>query len=43
MIIVAMAAYKFSNLGIIPVQPADWAGLLNPRTPIESNFVIVDN
>ena len=41
MVIVAMAAYKFSNLGIIPVQPSDWAGLLSPRTPIESNFVVV--
>ena len=34
MIIIAMAAYKFSNLGIIPVLPADWAGLLTPRTAI---------
>ena len=43
MIIVAMAAYKFSNLGIIPVQPADWAGLLPPKTPIESCFVLVQD
>ena len=43
MIIICMAAYKFSNLGIIPVQPADWAGLLSPRTPIESNVVIIQD
>ena len=24
---IGLALYKFSNMGIIPVQPADWAGL----------------
>ena len=31
---IAMAAYKFSNMGIIPVLPVDWAGLFTPRTLI---------
>ena len=25
--IFGVAMYKFSNMGIVPVQPADWAGL----------------
>ena len=41
LVIVALAAYKFSNLGIIPVLPSDWAGLLSPKHPIESNVVLV--
>ena len=36
---IAMAAYKFSNMGIIPVLPADWAGLLSAKTSIQTNFV----
>jgi len=24
---ICLALYKFSNMGIIPVQPSDWAGL----------------
>jgi len=34
---IAMALYKFGNMGIIPVQPADWAGLFNTRIPVESS------
>ena len=30
MVTIGLAAYKFSNMGIIPVLPADWAGLLHP-------------
>lgn len=32
---IAMAAYKFGNMGILPVLPADWAGLFSARTVIE--------
>ena len=39
LIAVGMAAYKFSNMGIIPVLPADWAGLLSAKTSIQTNFV----
>ena len=38
---IAMAGYKFGNMGILPVLPADWAGLFNPRMPIESNVVVM--
>ena len=42
MVVIGLAAYKFGNMGIIPVLPADWAGLLSPRTPIQSNFVLLN-
>ena len=42
MVTIGLAAYKFGNMGILPVLPADWAGLLNPRMPIESNVVLLD-
>jgi hypothetical protein len=32
---VALALYKFSNMGIIPVQPSDWAGLFSDKVTIE--------
>ena len=41
MAVCALAIYKFSNMGIVPVQPADWAGLLSPKTAMESNAVVV--
>lgn len=28
---ISLALYKFSNMGIIPVLPQDWAGLFNPK------------
>lgn len=37
----AFAAYKFSNMGIIPVQPADWAGLFSDKVTIEMSQVVV--
>ena len=43
MVTVCLAAYKFSNMGIIPVLPADWAGLFTPRSQIESSAVLVFN
>lgn len=41
MVTIGLAAYKFSNMGIIPVLPADWAGLFNARLPVESCVVLV--
>ena len=38
---IALALYKFANMGIIPVLPMDWAGLFSPRLAIEQNQVIV--
>lgn len=38
---IAVALYKFSSMGITPVQPADWAGLFSTRIPIESNQVLL--
>ena len=34
---IGLAAYKFSNMGIIPVQPSDWAGLFAPKVVIENS------
>lgn len=38
---IVLALYKFSNMGIIPVQPADWAGLFQARHAIESSQVLM--
>ena len=43
LVILSLAAYKFSNMGIIPVLPADWAGLFNPKESLESNVIIISN
>ena len=34
---IGLAAYKFGNMGIIPIQPADWAGLFTPRVVLENS------
>ena len=34
MVLMAMAIYKFSVLGVIPVTPADWSGIISTRVPI---------
>ena len=31
------AVYKFSIMGVIPVTPHDWAGIITPRVPFEYN------
>lgn len=38
---IGFALYKFSNMGIIPVQPADWAGLFHDKVTIEVAQVVV--
>jgi ER membrane protein complex subunit 4 len=38
---VCLALYKFSNMGIIPVLPADWAGLFHDKVTIEVSQVIM--
>src|SRR6056300_131851 len=43
MVTLGLAFYKFSNMGIIPVLPADWAGLFSPRNPIEQSQLIILN
>lgn len=40
---IALALYKFSNMGIIPVLPTDWSGLFAPKFAIESSQVIIHN
>ena len=40
---IGVAAYRFGNMGILPVLPADWAGLMSPKLPLESNMVVVFN
>jgi hypothetical protein len=34
-IILAAAIYKFSVMGIIPVAPYDWVGLIESKVPRE--------
>ena len=34
LVLFAMAIYKFSVLGVIPVTPADWSGIISTRVPI---------
>ena len=38
--IIALALYKFAMMGIVPVTPTDWAGLLSPKTPLESSVIL---
>jgi ER membrane protein complex subunit 4 len=38
---IGLGVYKFSNMGIIPVQPADWAGLYPAQSAYESNQVLI--
>lgn len=33
--VLGLTLYKFSNMGIIPVQPVDWAGLYPANYAIE--------
>lgn len=40
-LILAAALYKFSVMGIIPVAPYDWVGLITSKTPVEHNQVVV--
>lgn len=42
-VILAAAIYKFSVMGIIPVAPYDWVGLINSKVPLEHNQVVVMN
>lgn len=37
---IGFGLYKFSVMGIVPVQPADWAGLYPPQAAIEANQVL---
>ena len=37
---IGLAAYKFGNMGILPILPTDWAGLFTERHAIEQNQVI---
>ena len=36
-----LALYKFSVIGVIPVNPYDWLGIISKRVPIEKNTVFV--
>ena len=42
-VILGAALYKFSVMGIIPVAPYDWVGLINSKTPIEHSQVVYPN
>ena len=41
--LLGMALYKFSIMGVIPVTPNDWAGIISTRSPIQSSQVIEFN
>ncbi len=32
---IGLSIYKFSVMGILPVTPQDWVGLINIKTPVE--------
>ena len=40
-VILAAAIYKFSVMGIIPIAPYDWVGLINSKVPLEHNQVVI--
>ena len=42
-VILGAALYKFSVMGIIPVAPYDWVGLINSKVPIEHSQVVVSS
>ncbi|CDW82357.1 UNKNOWN [Stylonychia lemnae] len=42
-VMLAGALYKFSIMGIIPVAPIDWVGLISSKVPIEHSQVVVFN
>lgn len=39
-VVLAAALYKFSVMGIIPVAPYDWVGLISSKMPIEHSQVV---
>lgn len=42
-VILGAALYKFSIMGIIPVAPYDWVGLISSKVPIEHSQVVISN
>ena len=40
LVILGIALYKFSIMGVIPVTPLDWAGIISTRTPLEHSQVL---
>ena len=40
-LILAAALYKFSVMGIIPVAPYDWVGLITSKSPLEHSQVVM--
>ena len=39
--LLGIALYKFSVMGVIPVTPLDWAGIISKRTPQQHNQVLL--
>ena len=35
LVLFGMAVYKFTVIGVIPVKPFDWSGIVSPRVPWE--------
>ena len=38
LVLLCLALYKFSVMGVIPVTPNDWAGIISKRVPIETTI-----
>ena len=38
--LLGLALYKFSIMGVIPVTPADWAGVISKRVPSQHNQIL---
>ena len=43
LVLFGIAVYKFSVMGVIPVTPYDWIGIIDPSVPRESNQVLEVN
>ena len=41
LVLFGVAVYKFSVMGVIPVTPYDWIGILSTRVPFEYNTIFV--
>ena len=40
LLLFALAVYKFTVMGVIPVTPYDWIGIISTSAPVEFNRVL---
>ena len=39
--LLGISLYKFSVMGVIPVTPVDWSGIITPRVSLQHNQLLV--